>query len=250
MYFSRITFNPLVDQQQLAQTLCQDAYREHQALWQLFDSDPEASRDFLYRQVIENGRTKYYLLSKRAPIDQSNLWSVDTHSRPFDPKFSEGQRLYFTLRANPVVTHKTKRDNREAYLQKRAQRDVKDKTKLTSKRVRHDVVMEEKRRLGYQELPKSERPPEHQIVQQACSEWLSTRSERLGFGFESQSVIADGYQKRIGRSRKHQKTIRFSTVDFHGVLTVIDPEKFKQALLDGIGRSKAFGCGLLLVRRI
>ena len=44
--------------------------------------------------------------------------------------------------------------------------------------------------------------------------------------------------------------LRFSTVDFSAELTVIDPGKFDKALLDGIGHAKAFGCGLLLLRRI
>jgi len=41
----------------------------------------------------------------------------------------------------------------------------------------------------------------------------------------------------------------FSSVDFTGELQITDMSKFKEALFTGIGRSKAFGCGLLLVRR-
>ncbi|WP_407081634.1 type I-E CRISPR-associated protein Cas6/Cse3/CasE [Methylomonas montana] len=33
-------------------------------------------------------------------------------------------------------------------------------------------------------------------------------------------------------------------------MQITDPEKFRQALFQGIGRSKAFGCGLLMVRRV
>jgi CRISPR system Cascade subunit CasE len=36
-------------------------------------------------------------------------------------------------------------------------------------------------------------------------------------------------------------------VDFSGELTVVDPVTFGFALQNGIGRAKAFGCGLLLV---
>ena len=43
--------------------------------------------------------------------------------------------------------------------------------------------------------------------------------------------------------------LRFSTVDLSGELTVLEPEIFANALYDGIGHAKAFGCGLLLVRR-
>jgi CRISPR system Cascade subunit CasE len=44
--------------------------------------------------------------------------------------------------------------------------------------------------------------------------------------------------------------ITFSTVDFSGELPVIDPIALAVALRDGIGHSKAFGCGLMLVRRL
>jgi CRISPR system Cascade subunit CasE len=40
------------------------------------------------------------------------------------------------------------------------------------------------------------------------------------------------------------------TVTFEGVLNVIDPDRLVMLLENGIGPAKAFGCGLLLVRRI
>jgi CRISPR system Cascade subunit CasE len=49
---------------------------------------------------------------------------------------------------------------------------------------------------------------------------------------------------------KRDHLIRFSAVDFSGELLVTDPKLFQQALFDGLGHAKAFGCGLLLVRRI
>lgn len=39
-------------------------------------------------------------------------------------------------------------------------------------------------------------------------------------------------------------------VDFAGELSVLDAGKFARALVTGIGHAKAFGCGLLLVRRL
>ena len=42
----------------------------------------------------------------------------------------------------------------------------------------------------------------------------------------------------------------FSSVDFDGVLQIIDPILLAEALYKGIGPAKAFGCGLMLVRRI
>jgi CRISPR system Cascade subunit CasE len=38
-------------------------------------------------------------------------------------------------------------------------------------------------------------------------------------------------------------------LDFEGVLEVTDPVRFLAALANGFGRARAFGCGLMLIRR-
>ena len=226
MYFSRITLNPAVDHQQLARTLCGNSYREHQVLWQLFDSDPDAERDFLYRQVIENGRIKYYVLSRRIPVDKTGIWHIDS-PKVYDPQLSEGQKLFFMLRVNPVVTVTTE----------------------SGRKQRHDVVMQEKKRSGYKNLPEKERPPLQELVQQSSIKWLTARMDTNGFTFESQQVVVDGYQQHRSRVNRQQHLIRYSTVDFQGILTVTNSGLFRKALFSGIGKSKAFGCGLLLIKK-
>ena len=225
MYFSRITLNPDTDQKQLASVLCNDSYREHQALWQLFDSNPDAGRDFLYRHVIENGRIKYYVLSRRVPVDNTGLWRIDP-PKVYDPQLSEGQQLFFMLRVNPVVTVTTQ----------------------SGKQQRHDVVMQEKQRIGYQKLPEMERPPLQQLVQQSGINWLRARTDSNGFSIEPGQVVADGYQQHRSRIKRQRRLIRYSSVDFQGILTVTSTERFRKALFSGIGKSKAFGCGLLLIK--
>ena len=42
----------------------------------------------------------------------------------------------------------------------------------------------------------------------------------------------------------------FNLLDFEGVLTVVEPGLFIDALNIGIGSAKAFGCGLMMVKRI
>lgn len=227
MYLSRITFNPAVTTQQLAQTICHDTYKEHQALWQLFDNDPDAERDFLYRQTLEQGRLKYYVLSARPPVDHSGIWLV-SEPKPYTPQLAAGQTLVFSLRANPIITI----------------------TDENWKKSRHDVVMWEKKRIGFKALPKDERPLEQAIVQKTCIHWLEQRAGKLGFKLHTDSVLVDGYQQHESHSKQAKSSIRYSTVDFQGVLTVTDSDLFlKEALLKGIGKAKAFGCGLMLVKR-
>ena len=38
-------------------------------------------------------------------------------------------------------------------------------------------------------------------------------------------------------------------LEFEGVLTVTSPAEFVAAVLQGFGRAKAFGCGLMLIAR-
>ena len=103
------------------------------------------------------------------------------------------------------------------------------------------------------------KPALYELVQARCLDWLEQRAGQAGFRLlprelhdhehdlrVEKSVRIDGYtQHRISR-----KDIRFSTVDFAGELEVTSTLAFRKTLLNGIGHSKAFGCGLLLVRRL
>ena len=53
---------------------------------------------------------------------------------------------------------------------------------------------------------------------------------------------------RRGRAPGARKVIQVDTVD--GVATVADPEALQRMLVDGVGRARAYGCGLLTVKRI
>ncbi len=50
--------------------------------------------------------------------------------------------------------------------------------------------------------------------------------------------------------RKGNRGGKLATVSFDGVLRVSDPARMIELLENGIGHAKAFGCGLLLVRKI
>jgi len=65
------------------------------------------------------------------------------------------------------------------------------------------------------------------------------------FALDETALTVAAYQQHGGK----RDQLRFSTVDFSGELVVTDTERFANALLGGVGRAKAFGCGLLLVRR-
>jgi len=75
----------------------------------------------------------------------------------------------------------------------------------------------------------------------AAEAWFARR-EDLGFTVSVQMVVPE----RVCFEHKGNR-VQYVAYDLHGTLTVKDPNLFRQTVANGIGREKAFGCGLLLV---
>lgn len=79
-------------------------------------------------------------------------------------------------------------------------------------------------------------------------EWLADRAEKHGFKLD-----ADEFQVTKSRTysfRKHgERRVTLLSVTYDGILTVVDPEKFRESMISGIGRGKAYGNGLLTIVR-
>jgi CRISPR system Cascade subunit CasE len=231
-----------------------EEYRLHKLIWDLFSDGPNRKRDFLYRNEIINGLPTFYTISEREPNCVGNLWDVLV--KKYAPRLVQGERLSFKLRANPVQPAKKERTDSEIkeWLRSREARGLKEK-EPTKKRIRHDVVMEEKSRIGFKELTHDQRPHTAELIQKAGLTWLKAKEKEFGFFVEDEenktAVRVDGYiQHRLFRGRG-QKPMTFNTLDFNGILTVTEPETFvNKCLFNGIGPAKAFGCGLMLVRRV
>ncbi|HLJ56867.1 MAG TPA: type I-E CRISPR-associated protein Cas6/Cse3/CasE [Chthonomonadaceae bacterium] len=83
-------------------------------------------------------------------------------------------------------------------------------------------------------------------------EWLARAAERNGFAVDTEAVLVTPLGKREGfkpsdRPGGRHQAITAYAVDFDGKLTVREPDQFAHAVRDGIGRAKAWGCGLLSV---
>ncbi len=221
MFFSRVKLDSdRVSAAQLGRLVKGDQYLPHQLLWGLFSTGEGADRDkirpFIYRAMDNATWPTFYLLSDDKPDDAQGYFQVD--SKPFKPALRPGMRLHFDLRANPVKRSRTA-DGRQQ---------------------RHDVVMDLKHK---QSGDLDARELEHQ----AAFNWLGARAEGLGFRLIDKTFNADSYrQHRIPRGGG--KPIRFSSLDMRGMLEVTDSERLRDALCNGVGPSKSFGCGLLLVR--
>jgi CRISPR system Cascade subunit CasE len=219
MYLSRLTLAPRAFTDREALRAFESPYLLHQALWQVFSDSPDRRRDFLYRLDIDSGRPKVYALSDRQPYPAEGRWKVET--KAFDPRIVVGDLLDFSLRANPVVTRNGKR---------------------------HDVVMDAKRALAAEGVPRNERPTQAELVQEHGGAWLERRAAKHGFSVVAGTLRAEGHQ--VQRFEKPSgRSVHVATCDFHGVLRVDDPDRFLESMAGGIGPAKGFGCGLLLVKR-
>ena len=79
-------------------------------------------------------------------------------------------------------------------------------------------------------------------------EWLDGKARACGFSLVPDRVWARSRRRREVPRRNGAPAV-FTTVDFEGVLRVEDPEVFVPALSAGFGPAKAWGCGLMLIRR-
>ncbi len=226
MYLSKITLHRGIDINVLSRIVQGDNYSAHQNMWGLFKGRPDDKRDFIFRRDDEGAWPRFYVVSSVEPVDSSGNWGID--SKLYAPKLYAGQRLSFTLRANPVRKRKTG----------------------NGKGKRHDVVMEAKTELKNSNKPRNDWPPVAEIMQKKGMDWLTARSEKNGFSINDNEVRVDGYRQHSSFKGKGNSAIRFSSLDFTGLLNVTDQDKFLKALFEGIGPAKGFGCGMIMVRKI
>jgi CRISPR system Cascade subunit CasE len=82
--------------------------------------------------------------------------------------------------------------------------------------------------------------------------WLADRAGKFGFEMERTSdgdAIFEVTQSETTEFRRQGKTVTVETAVFEGVLRITDAESLVSAMKNGIGRAKAYGCGLLTLAR-
>ncbi|WP_308563222.1 type I-E CRISPR-associated protein Cas6/Cse3/CasE [uncultured Klebsiella sp.] len=211
MYLAKITLHTSkLLPSQLLKLVDRGEYVMHQWLWELFPGRGE--RQFLYRREELQGAFRFFVLSQQPPAE-SDIFDIEYRS--FSATLSPGQTLRFSLRANPTICKAGKR---------------------------HDLLMEAKRQVK----GKNEDLDIWQHQRQTAQDWLAKQGKQNGFSLSEVSV--DAYrQQQIVRAKSRQM-IQFSSVDYSGLLVVNDPALFLQRLIQGYGKSRAFGCGLMLIK--
>lgn len=80
--------------------------------------------------------------------------------------------------------------------------------------------------------------------------WLIDRCEKNGFLIKEEEFdVFESKQQRFYKGAKRKNPVTLLEVTYAGVLKVTDAEKFQKVLLEGIGRGKAYGMGMLTVVR-
>ena len=283
MYLSRIQLtDALAAEPKLANILRQNSYGVHQLLWDLFE---DGSRH-LFREENSSEQLNtqkklpvYYVLSEQQPTATTAIFQVD--SKPFQPRLIAGEKLAFRLRANPTVSRReegkknstrhdvvmdakyqhllsacleqgvltppdiemtnTVNDSVESTRIRKVIRQKFSKKQLQDKLFACEAFADGNARNAFQQKQ------EH-AAENAAQNWLIKRGEQHGFVI--QSLQATGYQWHALMKPNGHRSAGFSSMDYEGVLTVVDTDAFLNMLKKGIGPAKGFGCGLMMIRRI
>jgi CRISPR system Cascade subunit CasE len=203
--------------------LAMDAH--HRLIWSAFAGDPERKRDFLWRA---EGKGAFIILSNREPA-QSPLFEALEVKR-FAPDLSAGDKLQFVLRVNATKT--------------RPEKFAVDRNGKPRHR-RVDIVMHALKPI-YKEHRVAERM---EIAHVQGSEWLRAQSQKQGFDVVACDVADYSVYALPSHRGARKGQPQFGVLEMTGIISVKDPETLVKKLVSGFGRAKAFGCGLMLVKR-
>ena len=213
-----------------ARRLLSSPQRLHAAVMSSFAEIPPAAADgprVLWR-IDRNSRaeTHLYIVSPAKPdlthlVEQAGWpetgrWETYDYA-PFLACLAKGDRWSFRLTANPVHT---------------ARRTDGEPTKITAHvGPRHQLrwLLQRQESAGFKVV---EKPPHNRLV---------------SHGDEHELIIHD--QRQLNFTKNGQRKVTLVTVTYDGLLEVTDPDALRRTLTRGLGRAKAYGCGLMTLAR-
>jgi CRISPR system Cascade subunit CasE len=88
------------------------------------------------------------------------------------------------------------------------------------------------------------------ITPERQKKWLSDRADSLGFSVVDERFdIVHREWKKFRKYKDGGRRIAINFVTFEGLLRITDVDLFREALVGGIGRAKAYGCGMLTLAK-
>jgi len=162
----------------------------------------------MYLLVLSNGKPDFsHIVEQFGWPGAEQKWETKNYSHLFE-RIEAGQRWQFRLRANPV--HSVKQAGG----------------------------------LQAQEPAKRGKVYAHVTVRQQ-EQWLLERAAKYGFKLQEGSFRV--VQRELRRFWRDHKPVTLGIATFEGTLEVSDVTLFLRTLACGIGRAKAYGCGLLTI---
>ena len=192
-----------------------DTHAWHRWAWEVFPGRPEAGRDFLTRLDDLGHGFRFLVQSSVAPHRPAQCPSDAFHVREIPPEFFQHFAYRFSLLANPTV--------------KRVIRDTSGNRKKNGRREpitkREDLV-----------------------------EWMERKAAQHGFTVDSPTLRTIPRPRQIFSKRSRDDESRHqgihTSLEFVGVLRVVDQDQFQKSVITGIGTAKAFGFGMLCLSPI
>jgi CRISPR system Cascade subunit CasE len=165
----------------------------------------------LYLLVLSNGKPDFsHIVEQFGWPGAEQKWETKNYA-PLMERIETGQRWQFRLRANPVHSVKQTSD------------------------------------LQTQEHIKRGKVYAHVTVQQQ-EQWLLDRA--ANYGFSLQEGLFRVVQQEVRKFQRYSNRVTLGIATFEGILEVTDAMLFLRTLSCGIGRAKAYGCGLLTIARV
>lgn len=195
----------------------------HHLIWSLF-GDMNGDRPFLYRQTGP-GLSKPVLIYSRIPVsDAHGLWDIETKEFSLLDELAAGDEVVWSIRVNATFKHGNKR---------------------------HDIVARARREAGEKarEVGDARIPSVDELAAIVVPDWLKPRLAAAGLETGAMSLVSHGTQRFSHGLRDQHRQITMTASDLRGNAKVIDPEALRAAAEKGIGPGKAYGCGMLLMRR-
>lgn len=234
MFLTRMFLNPRRRQSIRFQ---RDPQAMHAAIESAFSPEPgtENSRT-LWRLEAARDTLSLLILSERIPslehLQEQAGWSHEEswESRPYDTlpsRLQIGQQYGFRLTANPVHTF----TNEQGVKRKLAHVTAAQQAKWLADRGES---------IGVQFLSAVDGDP----VGPASATAGDTQEDKESHAIGNAILVS---QRETLRFRRGEQRVTLARAQFDGKFEVTDATSLRDALIKGVGRAKAYGCGLLTI---
>jgi len=217
MYLSRVEINPRLRACKLALNSPQRLHAIIAASFPSIANDDVAARRHLWR-LDKLNHSLYVLVVSKSKPDFSHL--IEQIGWP------ASEQNWETTLYDPFLAHLQTGQQWQFRLLANPTVSKKNQSDSSSQRVRGKVI------------------PCSSIDDQ--KQWLETKIIKHG-------ATLDGFElanRTVSQFIRNGSTITLSTATFEGILTISSPDLLREAMTSGVGRARAYGCGLLTLAQV